>query len=231
MKITRIKITGLYGKNFDIPIRDNKIVLIGVNGTCKTAILKLVSSAVSNNFQSKNHVFKHMIITADDKDCHFYSIDGFVRGDKIPLSFDVEVLYFTNNFYVNLTKAKNAAYFFGLNDFKSQKTIEILNEYFSDNYKVLDASNLMIDPEKFSDGEIKLLKLFFHISEIGKKHMIFFDDVETNLSVRWQKKFLSDIWNTGKCSFLIAVTHSPFVFENELDDYAIEINSLCRVSE
>ena len=30
--------------------------------------------------------------------------------------------------------------------------------------------------------------------------------------------------NSMKCKFLLAVTHSPFIFDNELEKYAIGIN-------
>jgi hypothetical protein len=38
----------------------------------------------------------------------------------------------------------------------------------------------------------------------------------------WQQQLLPDIINSGKCELLLAVTHSPFIFDNELDKYAIE---------
>ena len=39
-----------------------------------------------------------------------------------------------------------------------------------------------------------------------------------------QKLLLPDIMNSKKCKFLLAVTHSPFIFDNELEIYAIGIN-------
>ena len=44
-----------------------------------------------------------------------------------------------------------------------------------------------------------------------------------SLSLKWQKMLLPDIINTGNCDLLITVTHSPFIFENEFDNYAKEI--------
>ena len=222
MNITRIQITGLYRKNFDIPIIDNTIILIGTNGTFKSAILKLVSSALSGH-EVKNHHFESMTITVDDKDYYFKSVDGVVFGDYVMISDDTEILHITNEYTVNLTKEKRDNYSYGLSDFKFQETIAILNEYFYDSGKFIDED--AIDPDSLSDGEIKLLKLFLDISEIGKKYMIFFDDVETNLSLRWQKRFLTDILASGKCSFLMAVTHSPFIY-TDLEEYRAEITRL-----
>jgi len=40
------------------------------------------------------------------------------------------------------------------------------------------------------------------------------------LSIFWQKKLLPDILNSGKCTFMLAVTHSPFIYDNDLQNYA-----------
>jgi predicted ATPase len=45
------------------------------------------------------------------------------------------------------------------------------------------------------------------------------DEPELSLSVPWQRQFLVDIVQGKFCSGLMAVTHSPFIYENELDDY------------
>ena len=46
------------------------------------------------------------------------------------------------------------------------------------------------------------------------------DEPELSLSVPWQRQFLVDIKQGDFCSGLIAVTHSPFIYENDLDKYA-----------
>jgi hypothetical protein len=42
---------------------------------------------------------------------------------------------------------------------------------------------------------------------------------------------LPDIVKSGKCHFLLAVTHSPFIFENELEKYAIGLNVYFKPSK
>jgi len=44
----------------------------------------------------------------------------------------------------------------------------------------------------------------------------------------WQKQLLPDIINSKKCDFLLAVTHSPFIFDNELDMYAVGLNEYIK---
>ena len=53
-----------------------------------------------------------------------------------------------------------------------------------------------------------------------ERYGIIYDEPELSLSVEWQKKILPDIIRSGRCDFLVAATHSPFIFENELDPYA-----------
>ena len=39
-----------------------------------------------------------------------------------------------------------------------------------------------------------------------------------------RKELLPDIMKSKKCNFLLAVTHSPFIFDNDLDKYAIGLD-------
>lgn len=55
---------------------------------------------------------------------------------------------------------------------------------------------------------------------MGKKYLVLIDEPELSLSIDWQQKFLPDILKAPSCEQLIAITHSPFTFENELDRYA-----------
>lgn len=52
---------------------------------------------------------------------------------------------------------------------------------------------------------------------------IFFDEPELSLSIEWQKTLLPDILASGKCKFLFATTHSPFIFENDLEEFTVDL--------
>lgn len=72
-----------------------------------------------------------------------------------------------------------------------------------------------------SSGEKQIVSLFSHIYlSGGASYFVIIDEPELSLSVPWQRQFLPDILKTGRCNGLVAVTHSPFVFDNELDAYA-----------
>ena len=71
-----------------------------------------------------------------------------------------------------------------------------------------------------SSGEKQIVSLFSHIYLSGSSgYYVIIDEPELSLSVFWQKRFLPDILETDRCNGLIAVTHSPFIFENQLEKY------------
>jgi predicted ATPase len=78
-----------------------------------------------------------------------------------------------------------------------------------------------IDLDHMSSGEKQILGVMADLYLSNKKRMIvIFDEPELSLSVEWQKKILMDVVAAQNCAFLVAATHSPFVFENELDIFA-----------
>ena len=83
-----------------------------------------------------------------------------------------------------------------------------------------------------SSGEKQIVSLFSHMFlSRNESYFLVIDEPELSISVKWQRRFLQDIQDTGKCSGLIAVTHSPSVFEdNSLSEYAHSISEFIRES-
>lgn len=78
-----------------------------------------------------------------------------------------------------------------------------------------------VELENLSSGEKQLISILSKLYlESDKPSIIIFDEPELSLSIEWQKDLLPDIIASGQCEFLLAATHSPFIFENELDKYA-----------
>lgn len=72
-----------------------------------------------------------------------------------------------------------------------------------------------------SSGEKQIVSLFSHLYLSGnKRFFVLIDEPELSLSVPWQRRFLTDIRNGEFCAGLVAVTHSPFIYDNELKSYA-----------
>lgn len=72
-----------------------------------------------------------------------------------------------------------------------------------------------------SSGEKQIVSIFarLYLSEL-KQFIVLIDEPELSLSMDWQKRFLPDILRSPSCAQMVAITHSPFVFDNELDPYA-----------
>ena len=61
--------------------------------------------------------------------------------------------------------------------------------------------------------ESKFSKIYLNTD---KKFIVLFDEPELSLSIFWQMNLLPDIVDSGKCKLLLAVTHSPFIYDNAL---------------
>ena len=89
-----------------------------------------------------------------------------------------------------------------------------------------------ISIQNLSSGEKQIISVFskLYIENI-ENCIILFDEPELSLSIKWQNMFLPDVVNSGKCSTLIAVTHSPFIFDNEFDDLAKDMGNCLSENE
>jgi len=90
-----------------------------------------------------------------------------------------------------------------------------------------------IDLKHLSSGEKQIVSMLsnVYLSETDKRFLILFDEPELSLSIMWQKQLLPDILNSNKCDFLLAVTHSPFIFDNELDVFAVGMHEYVNPSK
>ena len=89
-----------------------------------------------------------------------------------------------------------------------------------------------ISIQNLSSGEKQIISVFskLYIENI-ENCIIVYDEPELSLSIKWQNMFLPDVVNSGKCSTLIVVTHSPFIFDNEFDDLAKDMGSCLSENE
>lgn len=78
--------------------------------------------------------------------------------------------------------------------------------------------------KNLSSGEKQIISLFSKLYlNSEEKNIIFFDEPELSLSILWQKKLVPDIINSNRCSFIAIITHSPFIFDNDFRESAIDI--------
>lgn len=121
-----------------------------------------------------------------------------------------------------------------------KKFRDVCNKYLEDKEIRYNESNVTIAVfrvgtnddvalNKLSSGEKQIISLFSKIYlEFTKDFIVLFDEPELSLSIEWQKLLLPDIVSSEKCKFLISVTHSPFIFKNELDEYAVGMNAYIK---
>lgn len=118
--------------------------------------------------------------------------------------------------------------------------VNTCNKYLNDKQFRYNPSNLTLgiymdddadeqEPVKLtqlSSGEKQIVSLFSKLYlESDEKSIVIVDEPELSLSIRWQQMLLPDIMRSQNCKFLLTVTHSPFIFENEFDMDAREIRA------
>jgi ABC-type Mn2+/Zn2+ transport system ATPase subunit len=75
-----------------------------------------------------------------------------------------------------------------------------------------------------SSGEKQIVSLFSHMYLSGERDFfLVIDEPELSLSVPWQQRFLPDIVSSGRCTGIVAVTHSPFIWENDLEPRVLSL--------
>jgi predicted ATPase len=117
------------------------------------------------------------------------------------------------------------------NRYLKGKAFEFDNKEFSLPIKPLgesDGSLMSSDDEiklsMLSSGEKQIVSLFSHLYlSDHNDFFIIIDEPELSLSVPWQKTFLTDMLGSSKVKGMVAVTHSPFIYANELEDKAHSI--------
>ncbi|WP_413625440.1 AAA family ATPase [Luteibacter sp. Lutesp34] len=119
-----------------------------------------------------------------------------------------------------------------------EKFAEVCNEYLrADN----DGKILAYDPQSLhvivhdlwsrreipldslSSGEKQIVSMMSRLYLTSNPKVVLIDEPELSLSIDWQKRILPDLLDSGSVVQLLAITHSPFIFENELDSVAIPI--------
>jgi len=118
--------------------------------------------------------------------------------------------------------------------------VDTCNKYLRDKQFYYDPSNLTLEVildavaenghtvklTQLSSGEKQIVSLFSKLYLEGKeKSIVIIDEPELSLSIKWQQMLLPDIMRSGNCRFLLTVTHSPFIFENEFDMDAQEMRA------
>ncbi|OUI82220.1 hypothetical protein HK22_13860 [Gluconobacter sp. DsW_056] len=85
--------------------------------------------------------------------------------------------------------------------------------------------------DALSSGEKQMISLFAKMFLYPNKKIVLIDEPELSLSIDWQREILVDVLGAPSCSQVIAITHSPFVFDNDLEPFAGAIQSFEEAGE
>lgn len=86
------------------------------------------------------------------------------------------------------------------------------------------AAKRRVPIDSLSSGEKQMISLFARLYLYPGSKIVLIDEPELSLSIDWQRRILMDVVNAPSCEQLVAITHSPFVFDNDLDPYAKSID-------
>ena len=125
-------------------------------------------------------------------------------------------------------------------DEKIKAFVDTCNKYLSGKQFVYNQSEVKLDIQMYtndnefqiiklsnlSSGEKQIVSLFSKLFlENNKESILIIDEPELSISMKWQRMLVPDIIRSDNCKLLLTVTHSPFIFENEFDDYAQDIRN------
>jgi predicted ATP-dependent endonuclease of OLD family len=167
------------------------------------------------------------ILNKTDKQ-HLFSVISSARGVSAPSEHE-KIIY---HYFLKLLHFQEA-----LQERERQisQFCELCSEYIVDKTFVYNSSDFSfsinsadawntehaVDLGDLSSGEKQIVSLFSHLYLSGQsRFLVLIDEPELSLSVPWQRRFLADIRMGKFCAGVIAVTHSPFIYENELKPYA-----------
>ncbi|EPX8934752.1 AAA family ATPase [Morganella morganii] len=155
------------------------------------------------------------------------SLKSLYSQDKIK---DITYLkYFLSQLNVVIQETKEQ-------ESKIERFVNICNKYLTSSG---DSKSLQFDPKSLevivsdnytderislnalSSGEKQVISLMatIYLNDDSQK-IILIDEPELSLSIEWQKMILPDLNAGENVKQIIAITHSPFIFDNCLDSYA-----------
>jgi energy-coupling factor transporter ATP-binding protein EcfA2 len=83
----------------------------------------------------------------------------------------------------------------------------------------------VVDLYQLSSGEKQIVYFFLKVFLAGSDRVyILFDEPELSIPINWQRRLLVDLGKLRPAVFMLVITHSPFVFENDFDRLACGIN-------
>ena len=200
-----------------------------INENTSTFPIKRIANLNDNYISNVLNRVDEKTLAADDKE----KVRAFVKAVKETSSLGQENAQIGYLF----SKILDAVEIIETEEFEVTQLANICNRYFKNKRLIYDRNKYDLTVRRdntteiklrdLSSGEKQILSLFTHlILGTRSNFILIIDEPELSLSVTWQTHFLTDILSLGKCDFMVAVTHSPFIFQNDLDPHAIDLEEL-----
>ncbi len=92
--------------------------------------------------------------------------------------------------------------------------------------------NRVLPLELLSSGEKHIISIFSYVYlRPPRRCAVLIDEPELSISVEWQRQLLPDLLKARHCCFLMAATHSPFIFDNDLATNTVDLQEYIREYE
>lgn len=191
-------------KNYKIDSQKLNIALDRIGNKIDETTKEKIKSEITNN-KGVNNENKYLLNL----------LENLINNYEKQNEYDEKIRNFTNtcNKYLNGKR-------FEYNE--SNVEVNIINI----------ASDTHININNLSSGEKQIISIFAKLYlDTENESIILIDEPELSLSIRWQSMLIPDIVNTGKCNKIVAVTHSPFIFDNEYEKYTKSIKNVFKHKE
>jgi hypothetical protein len=98
--------------------------------------------------------------------------------------------------------------------------------------EVRTKKNRFLPLELLSSGEKHIISIFSYVYlRPPRRCAVLIDEPELSISVEWQRQLLPDLLKARHCCFLMAATHSPFIFDNDLATNTVDLQEYIREYE
>jgi len=197
-------------------------IKVAPDETIKNIIERIDSHILSND--NKKHLSE--VIDNVKKD------EGLNEHAKVICHYFIKLLNFQQE--LEEKELKMRGFCEVCNNYMEDKIFEYISSSFD--FSIFSKQDTSLENKielyQLSSGEKQIVSLFSHLylSE-ENQYFVMIDEPELSLSVPWQRQFLVDIKKGEFCSGLIAVTHSPFIYDNDLDKYAHGLGEFLSVEK
>lgn len=87
---------------------------------------------------------------------------------------------------------------------------------------IVDQNGSELNLADLSSGEKQIISMLSEVHFRDERFNLLIDEPDLSLSVPWQVSFLNDIKSAPRCNQVLAVTHSPFIYDNSLSSSVVE---------